>query len=307
MKRFLCAVLAIIICVSFLTGCDILNRNKMCRHNWERAENLNEYTAVDKCSICGVTRKYTDSDSISPSDTETGFNMLRYNWDGYGVTNKKVNTCDLGYAIIDCLSKLQETGDVIPQISEDKISVFSGKLPVETGTVWIDCGIVGLFRLDPQMTEICKVETHLGEGKVLQITDTLTELLVQAWYYHPYDYWSGSYSNGTLTLNQLYKSDSAVEWVEIKSIHIENKIDSKHNKITLRVKAKDNKTVSAHLLSYQSPDNLGGWDDEEIELINGKESSVEFTFYGFYNYSYRVEITIDNTKIVLTINPKDEN
>ena len=307
MRRFLCIVLAITICVSFLTSCDNANRNKMCEHNWERTENFNEYTAVDKCSICGVTRMYTDPDSIPHSGTESGFKMLRYDWDGYGVGQKQIDTCDLGYVIFDCLSKLQETGAVIPQISEDEITEFIGELPITRGTVWLECGSIGLFRLNPEMTEICKVQTHLGEGKVLQMTDTLTELLVQAWYYHPYDYWSGTYKDGAVSLQQVYKADSVVGWVEIESIHIENKIDSQNNIITLRIRGSENKTVKAHLLSYQSDDNLGSEDVEEIELINGEEASVEFTFYGFYNYSYRVSITIDNTRIVLTINPKDSN
>ncbi len=307
MKRFLSAMLAIIICVSFLASCDNSKENKMCKHNWERTENLNEYTAVDKCSICGVTRKYIDSDNIPHSGTEAGFKMLRYNWDGYGIGRKEINTCDLGYAIIDCLSKLQETGDVIPKISEDVVNEFAVELPVTRGTVWIECGSVGLFRLNPEMTEICKVQTHLGEGKVLQMTDTLKELLRQAWYYHPYDYWSGAYENGTVSLQQIYKTDSAVEWVEIESIHIENKIDSQNNKITLRIIANESKTVNARLESYQSDDNLGSNDVKEIELAKGNETTVEFTFYGFYNYSYWVSITIDNTRIILTINPKDSN
>ena len=304
MRRFLSAMLAIIICVSFLTSCDNANGNKMCEHKWERTENFNEHTAVDKCSICGVTRMYTDPDSISPSGTEVGFKMLRYNWDGYGIGQKEIYNCDLGYAIINCLSKLQETGDVIPKISEDEVNEFAGELPITRGTVWIECGSVGLFRLNPEMTEICKVQTHLGEGKALQMTDTLKELLVQAWYYHPYDYWSGAYENGTVSLQQKYKTDSAVEWVEIESIYIENKIDSQNNKITLRIRANESKTVKARLESYQSDDNRGSEDVKEIELANGDETTVEFTFYGFYNYSYWVSITIDNTRITLTINPK---
>ena len=76
---------------------------KGCEHNWERVDNFNEYTAMDKCTKCGNTRKYTDPDNIPHSGYEAGFKMLRYNWDGYGITTKEVFTCDLGYAIIDCL------------------------------------------------------------------------------------------------------------------------------------------------------------------------------------------------------------
>ena len=319
MRKFVFAMLAIMICISLFSSCnnvlpknndsqstnDTSNTSAECKHNWERSENFNEYTAVDKCSICGVTRMYTDPDNIPDSGYEAGFKMLRYNWDGYGIGQKEIYTCDLGYAIIDCLSKLEETGDVMPKISEEVVNEFTGELPITRGTVWIECGSVGLFRLNPEMTEICKVQTHLGEGKVLQMTDTLKELLRQAWYYHPYDYWSGTYENGTVSLQQIYKSYSAVECVEIESIHIENEHHSENNKITLRIQAKESKTVSVRLESYQSDDNLGSFETKEIELLNGDETTVEFTFYGFYDYSYWVSITIDNTKINLTINPKD--
>lgn len=306
MRKWICAMLVIIICVSFFTGCDNAKGNKMCKHNWKRTENSNEYTAVDKCSICGVTRMYIDSDSVPHSSNETGFKMLRYTY-GYGVRQKEIGNCDLGYAIIDCLSKLQKTGDVIPQISEDEINEFASELPIARGTVWIECGSIGLYRLNPQMTEICKLQTHLGEGEVLQMTDTLKELLYLAWYYHPYDYWSGTYENGTITLQQAYKADSVVELVEIESIHIENKMYPENNKITLCIRANENETVKARFASYQSDDNRGSEYIKEIALIKGKETTVEFTFYGFYNCPYGVSIQIDNTQINLNINPKDSN
>lgn len=320
MKKFLLCILAIIICISLLFGCNnVLSDNNVsqsindtsdtiikCKHNWERVENLNEYTAVDKCLICGVTRMYTDPDIEFESVGESGIEMLRYSWDGYGVSQKEIDTCDLGYAIIDCLSGLLETGDVIPKISDEAVNKHTGELPVARGTVWIECGSIGLFRLNPEMTEICKVQTHLGEGKVLQMTDTLKELLRQAWYYHPYDYWSGAYENGTVTLQQVYKnSNSAVEWVAIDNIHIENVHHSKNNQIVLRIQGAKNQAATARLESYQSSDNLGSFESKNIRLDSDEETTVKFTFSGFYNYTYWVSITIDNTKIKLAINPKD--
>jgi hypothetical protein len=137
------------------------------------------------------------------------------------------------------------------------------------------------------------------------MTDTLKELLRQAWYYHPYDYWSGDYENGTVSLQQIYKSPSAIEHVEIEGIQIENKPRSENNKITLRIQAKESGTVGVLLKSYHSDDNLAGFEEKEIELSRGDETIVEFTFPGFYNTIYWVSIEIGNTKINLTINPND--
>ncbi len=302
MKRILTAVFALTLII-LLVGCD----SDICKHDWERTENYNEYTAMDKCSICGVTRMYTDSDSISHSGTEAGVKMLRYRWDGYGIAYKEIYTCDLGYAIIECLSGLQETGEGIPEISDDIVDESTGELPITPGMVWLECGSVGLFRLNPAMNEICKVQTHLGEGKVLQMTETLAELLRQAWYYYPNDFWAGEYENGAVFLRQVYKMDSAVEWVSIDGIHIENKIDSHNNTISLRILASESKKVSICLRSYQSDDNLGSDDVKEIELVKGRETKVDFTFFGFYNYPYWVSVTVDNTKIDLTIDPTNVN
>lgn len=303
MRRFLFVVLTVVMCLLLFTGCDQTQKEPVCEHHWERAKNFNEYTAVDQCAVCGVTRMYTDPDKISHSGTETGFRMLRYNWDGYGIGQKEIRNCDLGYAIIDCLSDLKETGELLPKISDDAVNEFAGILPITSGTVWIECGDVGLFRLDPEMREICKVQTHLGEGRRLQMTETLQELLWQAWYYHPYDYWSGVYENGEGTVQPIYKAASAVEWVTLESISVENEIGSENNTLTLRIRANESKRVEACLESYQSDDNRGSYELKEIELVNGGDTVVTFTFTGFYPHSYRVSVVIDNTKIVLTINP----
>ena len=265
MRRLIIAVLLIIICASLLFGCN-------------------------------YTKESTDGESY--------FKMLRYNWDGYGVSKKEIDPCDLRDAVIDQLSALQETGNDIPKISNEKVYELSGELPTERGTVWLDCGKLGLFRLNPEMTEICRVKTHLGKGKELQMTDELKELLYQAWYYHPNDCWSGSYENGEVTLNRVYEAESIVENVKIESVHIENVHNSKNDKITLVITSKENKVSKVSFQSYQSSDSLGSRGTKEIELIEGGDTSVELIFDGFYS-PYFLSITIDNTKIDLTIDPRE--
>lgn len=300
MKKILAIILALAL-ITLFPGCNS-DRQTNCEHSWERAESLNEYTAVDKCSKCGVTRMYTDPDAITHSGTEAGFKMLRYNWDGWGVSQKEIKTCDLAYAVIDRLSQLRETGETVPKISDDTLDENTGELPITRGTVWIDCGSVGMFRLNPEMTEICKVEAPLGEGKMLEMTDTLRGLLEQAWFYYPYDCWYGKYENGSLTLQQVFKADSAVESIVIESIHIENTYDP-HNKINLSIRSSESKSISVRLQCQQSDDNLAAGDFKDIALTEGKETKVELTFGGFMNTTYYVTIFIDNTMINLTVKP----
>ncbi len=269
-------------------------------------EDFCEYTFDMPAHDVTVVIEY-NPDKIANTGTETGFKMLSYRWDGYGISQKEIDACDLGYAIIDRLSELQETGTVIPKISDDFVDENAGELPVAPGTMWIECGSVGVFRLNPEWTEICKVQTHLGEGKALRMTDTLRELLGDAWNYYPNDCWSGTYENGEVTLEQVYKEASAVDSVSIDNIYIENKIDSNNNKITLSILANESKTVKVSLMSYQSDDNLGTIESRDIDLTKNEETTMDFEFYGFYNASYDVNIIIDNTRITLTINPKSTN
>lgn len=44
--RFLSVMLAVTICVFFLAGCDNVKGNKMCEHNWKRAEMREAYAAM---------------------------------------------------------------------------------------------------------------------------------------------------------------------------------------------------------------------------------------------------------------------
>lgn len=303
MKKFTAIVLVSTSIILFF-GCNLLsacNKADVCEHDWARAENENEYTAVDTCSLCGQTRRYTDPAGITYSGSQVGFRLLRYDWTGDGIGQKNVSACDLADAIIDCLSKLKETGEIIPKISDDAVNESTGQLPVNPGTLWIECGSVGLFRLNPEMTEICKAEAHLAEGKVLQMTDTLKELLKQAWFFYPNDCWSGEYKNGNVTLEQVFKSDSVVDSVRIDRIQIENSPDSV-NKITLYIRANESKKARIELQSQQSADTIGLGDAKEMRLTKNKETKVELTFGGFTDTRY-VTIRIDNTRINLTITP----
>ena len=261
------------------------------------------FFAVLSVIIC-VSLLFSCSGSQEVIDDDPCLKMLRYSWDGYGVSTKEIDPCDLRDTIIDQLSALQETGNDIPKISNEKVYELSGELPTERGTVWLDCGKLGLFRLNPEMTEICRVKTHLGNGKEVQMTDELKELLYQAGYYHPNDCWSGSYENGEVTLNRVYEAESIVENVKIESVHIENVHHSKNNKITLVITSKENKVSKVSFQSYQSSDSLGSMGTKEIELIEGGDTSVELVFDGFYS-PYFLSITIDNTKVDLTIDPRE--
>ncbi len=240
--------------------------------------------------------------TISTTTAKLPLYILRYNWDGDGVGQKPVYDDEFGRALVGSLAALKETGETVPKIADTPVDENTTTLPITRGTVWVECEGVGLFRLNPEMTEICRVETHLGAGRVLKMTDGLHEQLRQAWYYYPYDYWAGTYENGTVTLSQ--KSDfasTAISAVAVDRLYLENKHHSDNNRITLRFTASESKTVTVRLESSASSDDLGSFATKEVTLVKGKDTTVDFTFTGFYNARYFIDISVDNTKINLTI------
>ncbi len=302
MKRFISVVLFFVF-VSALTGCNRSpDKVSSCKHRWDHIENQNEYTAADRCRTCGETRIYTDASQIRYSGPETGFRMVKYTvyWDGGMTTCYDLESCDVGYAMLECLSSLTETGETAARIAEDMpIDEHTRELPVESGTMWLECGSVGLFRISPDRSQICRVDSHLGEGKVLQMTDTLKSLINQAWSY-PTDCWSGTYENGTVTLCQNIKGESAMESVWIEDLQIDE--GGKDNKLTLILVANEDITTEVSVMAEASSDLLCGGDRKEVSFRKGKETRVELSFGGF-QYGYSIHVTVDNTSIWISITP----
>ncbi len=224
--------------------------------------------------------------------------IYQYHWSGYGISQKTLSASSLAYEMIDALSDMKETGEIVPKISDEIFSdddfLFAGALPVTPGTKWIVAD--GLYRVNPELDEICRVETHLGEGNVLQMDENFRNMLRDAWYYYPYDYHSGTYENGELTLNSMYHADSSVD-IHVKEIALSKK---DKNRIVLDIYSSKDQTLTIYLSSQQSDDNLAEGDAETLTFAKGETKTVEMTFGGF-PYTYWVTVTADNTKVNITI------
>ena len=252
-----------------------------------------------------VSQGNTDK-SQSGELQETGFVITYYHDMAYNtVAQKTVADCDLAYEILDSLRSLQEAGETAPRLGEDIVvdSNTHDLLPVDNGTMWLECGSIGLFRLSG-INDICKVQTHLGEGKKLVMTDSLKTLLHHAWYYYPYDCWDGKYKEDTLSLEHVYPSDSVVDSVRIESI-----TPGKPGKweegscISFYLLAnEDREDMEIFLDCKQSNDNLGLGVYKTIQLKKGQETHVELSFSGF-NYGFEISIYIDQTRVTIWIYP----
>ena len=254
------------------------------------------------------SRKLTDAEresiesliSMLEEPTHSGYEveikLWQYTWDGWGISQKTVGACDVAYNIIDALKAMKETGETVPKISDEVFEIFGGPYSAERGTMWIESGNK-IYRLTPDLSQICLVETHFGEGKVLEITDAFKTNVNNAWHYAPYDYYKGTYNKGdyTVDLESVFKSGSTVQ-LSIKKIQIESGYDPT-NTITVELISSVDQEVNIKLHCQQSDDNLAAGDYKTLQL------KVDLTFGGWPNFTYWVYIEADFTKAEITINP----
>ena len=261
------------------------------------------------------SRKLTDAEKenieslisqLNEEPTHSGYEveveLFQYTWDGWGISTKTVGACDVAYNIIDALKAMKETGETVPKISDEVFEIGGGQYAAERGTMWIESGNK-IYRLTPDLSQICLVETHFGEGKVLEITDAFKTNVNNAWHYAPYDYYKGTYNKGdyTVDLESVFKSGSTVQ-LSIKKIQIESGYDP-NNTITVELISSVDQEVNIKLHCQQSDDNLAAGDYRTVQLKKGEPTTVDLTFGGWPNFTYWVYIEADYTKAEITINP----
>ncbi len=242
------------------------------------------------------------NENLSHTGYEVGVTLYQYAWDGWGISTKTVGACDVAYSIIDALKAMKETGETVPKISDDVFEVGGGQYPIECGTMWIErSGMI--YRLTPDLSQVCLVETHFGEGKVLEITEEFKADVNNAWHYAPYDYYKGTYHKGddTVELTSIFKSGSPVQ-MSVKNIKVEGGYDP-HNTVTVELTAIVDIEVDVKLCCQQSDDNMARGDAKTVELKKGVPTTVELDFGGWGDSAYRIYIEADNTKAEITIYP----
>ncbi|MBO5701308.1 MAG: hypothetical protein J6S71_02610 [Clostridia bacterium] len=278
MKRILLIILAVVLCIPAFTGC----------------EKEPDFYSVVSLEIPKETDRVYSQE----------INLIRYDWSGYGVSYKTIEPCAFADEIIEIITSMKKTSKVSAMIAFGDLESYGNDPPVERGTSWVEIGSE-IYRLDPEMTEISIVERHLGSGKKLDSAtsiDRLGDLLHAAWYYHPYDYYSGSYDNSTgeISLDRMYEAESDVA-MNVKSFSVEKEHGS-INSVTVEVTAKADVDLRLVLDSRQSDDNLGAGDLKEFSMKKGETQTVTLSFSG-WQYSYWIYIKADNTMISMQINP----
>lgn len=259
---------------------------------------------MNGCSINDATESTTKPTMSSDQDYKKPDSKVTFlECEFWRITVRYLGESELADRIIKALEAMEETDEISSKISDDVISVDCAEhiSPAEIGTVWIEIGDK-IYRMNSDYSQICLVETHYGEGKVLAITEEFKTAVYGACNYYPYDYYLGEYHQGdeTVVLNHVFEADSTVK-LSIKNIKIENDYHSQ-NTVTIELTSSIDQEIKINYRSQQSPDNLYSLEDEIVVLKKDVPTTVELTFRGS-KYSYRLYITADNTKAEIRIDP----
>ena len=285
MKRLLAIMLMLVTVLASLTGC------------------ITSPGGIDE-SVDGES--VDNSEEISVSVAEEKIRILQYTWDGWGISYKTIEDCDTLYNIIDYLKNAKETGKTTEKISDDVLELGGGEYPVERGTMWIEWGNK-IYRLSHDRSRLCLVDTHFGKGEVLEITEEFITNVNNAWYYAPYDYYSGTYRNSddTFEIEHIFKSPSSVQ-MSVKGIDIANGSDFHDgdvNKITVELLSTTDQEITIYLDCQQSEDNRGEGDFKTVQLKKDVPVTVELSFSGWSDFYYWIYIKADYTMARIEINP----
>ena len=278
MKKLIALLLAVLLSLAFLVSC---------------FKEPDFYGEVSLAITKGNDLEYSEP-----------INLVRYDWSGYGVSFNTIEPCALADEIVRIIESMAKTDEKSDEIADGTLEEYYNSPPVERGTSWVEIGSE-IYRLDPEMTEIAIVESHLGAGKKLDSDSSigrLATLLHQAWYYHPYDYYSGSYDNATgkISIERMYEAESKVE-INVKSFDVKKEHNSA-NTVTVEITAKEDAEVRLKLDSRQSDDNLGAGDLKELSMKKGEKKTVTLFFSGWQS-SYWIYIKADNTMLSVRIDP----
>lgn len=193
--------------------------------------------------------------------------------------------------LIEKLLQASETGASVEKLSDKKITPlhfenFAEGLDIDRGTSWILVENV-MFRYIKDK-EFCKVETYMGDGKEIALSDELKEQLEIALYYAPTNTYLGTWENGNLEIKHVFEREQQVEF----SIEEIVKLSSKKYRIKYSLLSEEDQSVRLSLESQQSEDNIGSLDTKTVELKANEKQTLEFEFSGWEIVSFNLNIYV---------------
>ena len=266
----------------------------------------NCFITVDDDTRSRVNELFGVSES-EKSDTkkETVMYIYQYDWDFSGVSYKTIRACEEASALIEALNSAKKTGEIAEKIADEvcdsfRDHIYSISLPVETGTKWIEAD-GKLYRISRDYKQLCIVNSYLGAGEVLELTEELSDMIKDMKSYWPNNVYYGEYdkSNNEITLKHSYSANSSVD-IKITEIDVKFKYHYTKNKITLELISDIYQITEVDVWSYKSEDNHLDGARRNVPLRAGTNVE-EFSFGSDFVDYFWLSIISGNTRIELKI------
>lgn len=240
----------------------------------------------------------SDIPGYSASNRHATVTVLYYQNRLYGAVHKEI-TGEVAQKLRFKIFSAASTGERAPKLADGEFpSVPIDAVPL--GTVWLEIDDT-LYRINEDRTQLCRVETHYGEGRILKPSEDLFELIDPVLTYWPSNCYSGIYCDGTLTLTHEYKVEPTVD-VTVTDLEV-GEADEKyqHYSITLRLYSKTYQMFQTSIESGGG-DLFYTVDVNYMELRPGWAKTVTMEFQCPKNDSVcGVTIGVANTRIDLRI------
>lgn len=297
MKKLCALFLVCLFCLSVLLGC---SEPPECQHTWKRKGYADMHTVLEICLQCEATRTVPDPD-MTTMDEATVLKLYYYNYEGYGYHSRKIEG-EVAAELIAGLKSLTFTGEIEDEISDETFS-YEHMDGLDTQIQFIEVGNC-IFRATSGFEQICRVETHLGKGYVLNVDEALQTALREAKSYYPYDYYTAISRYGNITkFVHVYHMPSTIRVDAMQVSFSTNSDKETENRITLYLTSSVDQTIEVSMFQ-QSGDVVGmGADETMATFEKGISQRVDLFFEkeGFRKEDGPLRITVDNTRIYIAV------
>lgn len=230
--------------------------------------------------------------------------LIRYDPNGFGTAVKLLQPCELSTDIINNLSRMKETGEISEKLSDEAFDENASYMPAEPGTLWLEV-YSDIYRISPDFDKIWRVDGHFGGGCGLHASTWFFDWISDAWYYYPYNYdyyiFNGEREyDGLVYVDYHHAFDGDSVAMSIKSIETMN---DNENRIVLELVSAADQTTDVMLECRQDTGGIAKSCIKRVELKAGISAEVVLDFEGWMDTDYLLEITAENSRIVVEVIP----
>ena len=238
---------------------------------------------------------------------EPAVNIMMYSWDRRGLDFTVIKG-SAAEEIEEIFERAQKTGK-----TEEKYSDFDGEITpynyylilpeteITPGTVWIEAGgklYRKVYNSKDEKTTFCLVESDLGTGEVVSISEDDLRIYNNIKNYWPNDYYGGTYKDGTLTLEHLYGAESRVK---LNVLRLEADWKSNKCKMTFEITSDTGGEFLVRGEGKVSYDVLLMGDEVQVNLQPGETRIAELTFALNERGDSWPTVKADNTKLYIHV------